>query len=123
MARTGRLLTACGFALTIAAAPTAMLLSAAPTAHVPQASCAAGEESDVFSGDCQPILSPNTSTQQGPDYSGNFSESVSPVNGANPDIPEIDGIPCTGGNSGQCIGLSENQAPNVSPHSTVSSSP
>lgn len=121
MAPVQRLLTACGFALAIAAAPTAVMLSATPTSPAPQASCAAGEESDVFTGDCQPILTPNT--RNGPDYSGNFSESVSPVNGANPDIPEIDGIPCTGGNSGQCLGLSENQVPDVVPHSTVSSSP
>ena len=37
---------------------------------------------------------------------------------ANPDIPEIDGVPCTGRNSGQCIGLAEDAAPNVQPEST-----
>jgi hypothetical protein len=96
------------------------MMSPSPAAPAPQAGCPAGEENDVFSGDCQPFVAPNT---QGPDYSGNFSESVSPVNGANPDIPQIDGIPCTGNNSGQCIGLAENQGPDVVPHSTVSSSP
>lgn len=115
-----RLLVSCGFALAVVAAPTAAMMSPSPAAPAPQAGCPAGEENDVFSGDCQPFLAPNT---QGPDYSGNFSESVSPVNGANPDIPQIDGIPCTGNNSGQCIGLAENQGPDVVPHSTVSSSP
>ena len=41
-------------------------------------------------------------------------------------LPEINGIPCTGGNSGQCIGLSEEQqaeGPMAVPHSSVSSSP
>ncbi|HEX2285466.1 MAG TPA: intersectin-EH binding protein Ibp1, partial [Mycobacterium sp.] len=43
-----------------------------------------------------------------------------------PDIPAIDGIPCAGHNSGQCIGLAEEQqaqGPQPVPRSTVSSSP
>jgi hypothetical protein len=27
----------------------------------------------------------------------------------NPNVPAVDGIPCTGANSGQCIGLQESQ--------------
>lgn len=119
-----RLVTTCGFALAVVAAPAVMTLTNAPAPAQPQASCPAGEDNDVFSGECMPFLSPNThGSSQGPDYSGNFSESISPINGANPDIPEIDGVPCTGNNPGQCIGLAENQVPNVQPHSTVSSSP
>jgi len=38
-------------------------------------------------------------------------------------VPEIDGIPCTGHNTGQCIGLSQNAPPVVVPESTISSSP
>jgi hypothetical protein len=44
----------------------------------------------------------------------------------NPDLPSISGIPCTGDNSGQCIGLAEQQqaqTPLVQPHTSVSSSP
>ena len=41
----------------------------------------------------------------------------------NPDIPEIDGIPCTGANSGQCIGLAEDAPQYVPPTSSVGSSP
>ena len=115
-----RLLATCGFAFAVVAAPAAVALSTTPTPALSQASCPAGEDNDVFSGQCTPYLTPNT---HNPDYAGNFSENVSPVNGANPDIPEIDGVPCTGNNPGQCIGLAENQAPNVQPHSTVSSSP
>jgi hypothetical protein len=116
-----RVLISCGFALAALAAPAAAMISAAPATSVPAAACPAGEESDVFSGDCQPFLAPNTNS---PDYSGNFSEPLSQVDGANPDVPVIDGVPCTGENSGECIGLAEDQVPNdVSPHSTVSSSP
>ena len=115
-----RLLLSCGFALAAVAAPAAAMISGSPAASAAQASCPAGEENDVFSGDCQPFLAPNTNN---PDYSHDFSPAMAPVNGANPDIPEIDGVPCTGENSGECIGLAENQAPNVVPHSTVSSSP
>jgi hypothetical protein len=41
-------------------------------------------------------------------------------------VPTIGGIPCIGHNSGQCVGLAENQALAPSPgapHSTVGSSP
>jgi hypothetical protein len=41
-------------------------------------------------------------------------------------LPSINGIPCTGANSGQCIGLAEDQqaaGPIAVPRSTVSSSP
>lgn len=41
----------------------------------------------------------------------------------NPDVPEIDGIPCTGNNSGQCIGLAEDAPQYVPPTSSVGSSP
>ncbi len=104
-----RLLVSCGFALAAVVAPIAATMAFAPAPAVTQTACPAGEESDVFSGDCQPFLSPNTHTVNGTDYSGNFSERLSTVNGANPDITEIDGVPCTGQNSGQCIGLAENQ--------------
>jgi len=44
----------------------------------------------------------------------------------NPDLPAVDGIPCTGRNTGECIGLSEEEqamGPQPVPRSTVSSSP
>ena len=53
--------------------------------------------------------------------------------GANPDLPSVGipggggaGIPCTGHNSGQCIGLAEeaeSEGPAAVPRSTVGSSP
>jgi len=38
-------------------------------------------------------------------------------------LPEVDGIPCEGSNTGQCIGLSEDQPQFEQPQSTISSSP
>jgi hypothetical protein len=77
------------------------------------ADCTSGEEMDVFTTNCTPFLVPN-------------SPSGFTTNAANPDVPEIDGVPCTGADSGACIGLSEDQAaagPQPVPHSTISSSP
>lgn len=104
-----RLLVTTGFALAVAAAPVVMAVASVPATSTSPVACAAGEEEDAFTGDCSPSLAPHTGgTMQGPDYSANFSQPISPINGANPDIPEIDGIPCLGNNSGQCIGLAEN---------------
>jgi hypothetical protein len=105
-----RLLLAGGFALAIAAAPALAAFtvpSAGPASHV--AACATGEEEDLFTGNCVPHTVPNS-----PEFT---------TNAANPDIPEIDGVPCTGHNSGQCIGLSEDAPDFVPPTSSVGSDP
>ena len=107
-----RLVLAGGFALAVAAAP-AVALVAQPNHVVAVASCSSGEEQDVFTTTCTPMLVPNS--PQG------FTTTA-----ANPDIPEIQGIPCTGHDSGACIGLAEDQAaagPQPIPRSTISSSP
>jgi hypothetical protein len=107
-----RLVLAGGFALAVAAAPVAALL-AQPTHSVAVAACTTGEEEDVYTTSCTPFLVPN-------------SPSGFTTTAANPDIPEIDGVPCTGRDSGACIGLSENEAaagPQPVPRSTISSSP
>ena len=93
---TRRLILAGGFALAIAIAPAAAIV-AHPTHSAPLAACDSGEEEDVFTTSCTPFLVPNS--PQG------FTTTA-----ANPDIPEIDGIPCTGRDSGACIGLSEDEA-------------
>lgn len=95
-----------------AAAP-AVAAYSIPEPGIAQAQCTSGEESDQFTTTCVPYLVPNS----GP---SGFTTTA-----ANPDIPEIDGIPCTGRDSGACIGLSEDQSllPNVTPRSTISSSP
>jgi hypothetical protein len=109
--RTGRLVLAGGFAVAVAAAP-AVLVVAVPTHSAPTISaCPNGESEDAFTGNCTPDLAPNSPV----------------VNQTSPGgLPEIDNIPCTGGNSGQCIGLGEEQqaeGPTAVPHSSVSSSP
>jgi hypothetical protein len=112
---TRRLILAGGFALAIAIAPTAAIV-AHPTHATDSkrlAACDSGEEEDVFTTTCTPLLVPNS--PQG------FTSTA-----ANPDIPEIEGIPCTGRSAGACIGLSEDEAaagPQPVPRSTISSSP
>lgn len=107
-----RLILAGGFALAVAAAPAvaAFTLPTAPAS--PVAACPTGEEEDLYTNQCIPHTVPNSPA------SSPFSTPA-----GNPDIPEIDGIPCTGRNTGQCIGLAEDAAPQVTPESTVGSSP
>ncbi len=111
-----RLFLAAGIGLAVLGGP-AMAVMAMPGATVstPLAACTGGEEEDVYTTTCVPFMVPNS-----PDDSG-FT-----TNAANPDIPEIDGVPCTGHDSGACIGLSEEQqseGPQPVPRSTISSSP
>ena len=109
---TRRLILAGGFAIAIAIAPAAAIVGH-PTHSAPLAVCDSGEEEDVFTTSCTPFLVPNS--PQG------FTSTA-----ANPDIPEIDGIPCTGRSSGACIGLAEEGAamgPQPMPESTVGHSP
>jgi hypothetical protein len=110
---TQRLIFAGAFAIAIAVAPAAAIV-AHPTHSAPLAACDSGEEEDVFTTTCTPFMVPNSPE--------GFTSTA-----ANPDIPEIQGVPCTGGrSSGACIGLAENEAdagPQPVPRSTISSSP
>lgn len=102
-----RLALAGGFAIAIAAAPAIAAFSTPTAAPSFGAACPNGESEDVFTGSCTPEMVPNSPAVQAP--SGN--------------LPSVDGVPCTGGNSGQCIGLSEDAPQFVAPESTVGSSP
>jgi hypothetical protein len=106
-----RLILAGGFAVAVAVAP-AVAVVAGPFNSAPTiAACPGGESEDTFTGVCTPDLVPNS-----PEFG-----QTSPGG-----LPEVDNIPCTGGNSGQCIGLSEEEqaeGPMAVPHSTISSSP
>jgi hypothetical protein len=106
-----RIILAGGFALAVAAAPAAAAV-ALPWASSAStlADCASGEDTDQFTGECVPFVVPN-------------SPSPFTTIPGNPDIPEIDGIPCTGRDSGQCIGLAEDAPQYVPPTSSVESSP
>jgi hypothetical protein len=105
-----RLILAGGFAVAVAAAP-AVAVFTVPSASVPLAQCPAGEEEDLYTGVCLPHTVPNSPLSSIP---------------GNPSLPAVDGIPCTGRNTGECIGLSEEEqamGPQPVPRSTVSSSP
>ncbi len=112
-----RLIIAGGFAVAVAAAPAIAFVAMPTPAATPLAQCPGGEEPDLYTSVCVPHLVPNA----GQPYS---------VIGGNPDLPAVNlpggggAIPCTGHNSGQCIGLAEEQqAPVVTPESTIGSSP
>jgi hypothetical protein len=108
-----RLILAGGFAVAVAAAPAIVAFATPAAAPAPSvAACPSGETEDTFTNVCVPDLVPNS-----PAFG-----TTSPTGG----LPEISGIPCTGANSGQCIGLAEEQeaqGPQPIPRSTVSSSP
>jgi hypothetical protein len=106
-----RLILGGGFAVAIAAAPAVAFLAVPNNSASTIAACASGESEDTFTNVCVPDLVPN-SPQAGQASPGG--------------LPSVDNIPCTGGNSGQCIGLSEEQqseGPMAIPHSSVSASP
>lgn len=107
-----------GFAVIATAAP-AIAVVTVPASSGPAVACAAGEEEDVYSGECVPHTVPNS-----PDPFGAIA--------GNPDLPAVEepggggGIPCTGGNAGQCIGLAEEdeaEGPPAQARSSVESSP
>ena len=107
-----RLILAGGFAVAVAAAP-AIAVFTVPSASVPLAQCPGGEEEDLYTGVCVPHTVPNSNA------------TFSSIPG-NPNLPAVEGIPCTGANTGECIGLSEEEqamGPQPVPRSTVSSSP
>jgi hypothetical protein len=105
-----RLILAGGFALAALSAPTIVALGASDGTAT---ACPAGESEDLYTTTCTPDLVPNSPSP------------MSAIPG-NPDLPSISGIPCSGNNSGECIGLAEQQqaqTPLVQPHTRVSSSP
>ncbi len=106
-----RLVLAGGFAVAVAAAPMVAVFAAAGPAASVVSACPSGEEEDLYTGSCLPHTVPNSPASP-----------FSAIPG-NPDLPAINGIPCTGRNSGECIGLSEDAPQFEQPHSSVSSSP
>jgi hypothetical protein len=116
-----RILLAGGLSIAMAAAPAAAFVM---TSGVPAGSttaCPAGEVEDIYIGECMPELSPNTPGGTYPTPAATGITSSTP--GDPGSLPEVQGIPCTGANTGQCIGLQEDQVPSVEPRSGISSSP
>ena len=112
-----RLIIAGGFAAAMAAAPAVAVVAMPAPNATPLAQCAGGEEEDLYTGICVPHTVPN---------SGAPYQAVGELPSVG--VPGAAGssIPCTGHNTGECIGLAEeaqSEAPAVSPESSVGSSP
>lgn len=115
-----RLLAGGSFAVAAAAAPLMIALgNPAGPASPALADCPITEVLDPVSGACRPIqdvtaptLNPinpeNTSLQPGGITSGQAGDVG--------ELPAVDGIPCTGGNTGQCIGLEQSQGAHNNVH-------
>lgn len=104
-----RLLVAGGVAFATVAAPAVFALSSPSTATLlGDTNCPPGMTENPVSGSC---------------FAGGNDQAPGPAQGPTNQLGEINGIPCTGHNTGECIGLSEEQVPQVQPHSSVSSSP
>lgn len=117
-----RLLLVGGLSVAVAAAPAAAFAMSA--ADVPAGSvvaCPAGEVEDIYIGECVPEMAPNQPGGNEPSPAGTGITYSTP--GDANSVPEVQGIPCTGANTGQCIGLQEEQVPAVEPRSSISSSP
>lgn len=114
---TTRLLAAGGFAVAVAAAPVVVALSTPAGPESPAlAECPSTEMLDPNTGACRPItdvsapttnpiepgatdLAPGALTQSG---QGNVGQ-----------LPEMNGVPCNGNNTGLCMGLQENNPSNT----------
>jgi hypothetical protein len=109
-----RLLIAGGFVVAVAAAPAiAAVAVPSPGALSPQA-CAAGEEEDLFTGECIPHTVPNSPIVPAGATSG--------ING----VPSVDGVPCEGHQAAQCRGLADeeqSEGPAAVPHASVDGQP
>ncbi len=82
------------FALTVAAAPAVGAVAVSdPNASTPVAECPPGYVMETTSGAC---------------VAAGEQNAPSAIPG-NPVLPQVDGVPCTGANTGQCIGLQESQ--------------
>jgi hypothetical protein len=114
-----RLILAGGFAIAVAAAPAVAVFTVPVTAMAQPSvqNCPGGEEADPFTGVCIPHTVPNSNSVVGSIPGGNLPAVELPGNGGS--------IPCTGANSGQCIGLAESEQGQASatPRSTIGSSP
>lgn len=114
---TNRVLVAGGFAVAVAAAPVVVALSATATPAGPAlAECPPTEVFDPISGACQPIqdVAPPTQNPINPEGAGLAPGAITEGTGTGSvgQLPEVNGIPCTGANTGQCIGLEQSQGAN-----------
>ena len=118
-----RILLAGSFSIAIAAAPAVAFIASPSSAPAPAIACPAGESEDLYTDQCIPEMVPNQPGGKYPSTTGGGGTTTYSTPGDPNSLPEVQGIPCTGANTGQCIGLQENQVPAVTPHSSISSSP
>lgn len=109
-----RLLLVGGFAVAASAAP--ILIAVAGPAGPPApalAQCPSTEVLDPASGACKPV-SDQTPTTFNPVDPGITNLQPGGITSANAGdvgmLPEVNGIPCNGGNTGLCIGLEQQNA-------------
>ncbi len=110
-----RFIVAAGVAVAFSAAPAITALTA-PSQLL--ADCPNGEIEDTYTTNCVPDLVPNSPAAALPG-NPNLPAAALPGSGGG-------AIPCTGANTGECIGLGEEQqaqGPQPIPESTVGSSP
>lgn len=108
-----RVLLAGGFALAVSAAPlVAAVTTTAGLPGTPLASCPDTEVLDAATGKCRPAADVIPSTLN-PIEPANVPLQPGGVTSSSPGevgrLPEVNGIPCTGANTGECIGLSESE--------------
>lgn len=108
-----RLLLAGGFAIAAAAAPALIALGTPAGPAAPAlADCTDTEMMDPVTGACQPLtdVAPPTQNPINPEGAqlqpGGLTEGTAGDVG---ELPAVDGIPCTGANIGQCIGLEQSK--------------
>jgi len=116
-----RIALAGALALSALTVPALSVLGGPVGSSVPLASCPVGDVIDAATGGCVAATevtatTPNPINPEGADLQTGSITSSDPAKLGQ--LPEINGIPCNGDNTGLCIGLSE--VDSLQPHSTVS---
>lgn len=111
---THRVLVAGGFAAAVSAAPLVAALAVAVGPASPAlASCPATEVADPVSGACKPLTDVTEPSLNPVDPGITGLEPGSVTSGKAGEVgrlPEVNGIPCNGGNTGLCLGLEQEAA-------------
>jgi hypothetical protein len=115
-----RLLVAAGFAAVASAAPLVVALATPGSPAAPLAQCPPNEVLDPNSGACRPITDQPVATDLDSTNEiepgstdlqpGSLTESSAGNTGQ---LPEVNGIPCEGDNTGLCIGMQQNDPSNT----------
>src|SRR6478609_9354233 len=99
-----RILLAGGFSIAIAAAPAVAFFASPAGAPAGSAiACPAGESEDLYTDQCIPEMVPNQPGGKYPTATPGGGNTTYSTPGDSNSLPEVQGIPCTGANTGQCI--------------------